>query len=185
MDGVSRDWIFPIFDGDTAAIGGQCFVVDTFVFTAAHVIDALSCPYTIIGGERFSLSKDNACRFMYNHGNDEDCAVFNLPWKSESSMLLADIEGVQGKLKCKYVGYVHEENGSLSLQLQSSEAQLVRIEGNAFLCNASPMMKEGCSGSPIMTEDGQVVGMLVGGDDVSVCGFQRGQYILSLINQNN
>lgn len=179
---MPNNWILPVFDGDTDAISGQCFIAGAYIITAAHIIETLSRPYIILDKERFELRRDNAYRFQHNPSQNMDCTIFHLTHEISSPLHFFDIEGVNGPLECRYVNYVHEANGSINIQLKSSSAQLIGIEGHAFLCSVRPMLNEGCSGSPLLAGDDQVVGMLVGGDDVNVCGFQRASFIQNLLN---
>lgn len=181
---MENNWIIPIFDGATDSIGGQSFVVGNHLITAAHVIGMLESPYVLLNGKKFGLLREEATCIKHDPSNNIDCAIYTLPAYVSSPLQMGDIETAKDKLKCLYVGYHHSSNGSVELQLKSSDAHYLGIEGNAFVCNVEPMLKDGCSGCPIISDESQVVGMLVGGDDHSMCGFQRGQYITHLMKNN-
>ena len=72
--------------------------------------------------------------------------------------------------------------------LLQSSAQIVPIlNEKAFVCEVTPMLREGDSGCPIVNANNEVVGMLVGSTEDSVCShicaFQSAAYIKKIIQQ--
>lgn len=176
-------WIWPIHNTDERqSIIGQCFVVGSHLITAAHVIEESYRPYVYIGDEKRYLTKENAFVCKHNKYEDEDYIVFHFQGKI-SPLQIAAIEKTSQRLICRYCR--KQEKKVVLLQ---SSAQIVPIlNEKAFVCEVTPMLREGDSGCPIVNANNEVVGMLVGSTEDSVCShicaFQSATYIKKIIQQ--
>ena len=194
-----EQWILPVYDETGGDICGQCFIIGSYIITAAHVVECAKEPYvnishTIGHDLRIYLRREKAFVYVSNCSNNEkleDCAIYTLPTETESPLQLTDISTIDKDLNCYYV----EENietttskigvfsHSYSKQLNCSTVQHKEIlSDRVFVCNVIPMLKKGHSGCPIMTKDCKVVGFLHGGNDINTCVFQSAAFIKALIN---
>lgn len=177
-----NDCILKVYYDDKYAgrsVGGQCFVIGSYLITAAHVIDELIEPYVLIDGQNVQLRKENSLHYVRKISKSdniiEDCAIFALS-KEYKTLHLKSAITVGDKLKCFYNTHVE------SRILNVSNAKVVNKAKHFFLSNVSPMLYKACSGCPIIANGNQVVGMLVGGDDKSICVFQSAAFIENIIN---
>lgn len=162
------------------SVGGQCFIIDSYLITAAHVLDELTEPYVLIDGEKMKLYKRNALRYIRKISKSdniiEDCAIFALSKVHMTTLHLKNAITDANNLKCFYNTHVGSRN------LAISDAKVVSQAKHFFLCNVSPMLYKACSGCPVVENGKEVVGMLIGGDDVNTCVFQSSTFIQNLIN---
>ena len=162
------------------SVGGQCFIVESFLITAAHIIDDLTEPYVIIDGEKVQLWKEKALHYKRIISESDnvivDCAIFALPIAHMSTLRLREAIKDGENLKCFYNS--HMECRALDV----SDAKVVSQANQFFICSVNPMLYKGCSGCPIMANENEVVGMLIGGDDNNLCVFQSAAFIKHLIS---
>lgn len=187
-----EQWILPVYDrANNNAKRGQCFIVGSYLITAAHVIylqDEFIDAYVVLKNIPISLHREQALLYEHSPQIDEnyhDYAVFALPQVSKSPLQLKSISDDEECLTCFYKRNVKLEEGSVPhLALMTSEAKLNRLySDNLFLCNVNPMLIKGDSGCPIVDKENNVVGMLVAGDDKSICAFQSAVFIKNILNQ--
>ena len=173
-----EQWIFPIF----GEYSGQCFIIDSYLITAAHVIAKNKEPYTVLwNNQRMSLCKKDAILYELTEINENyrDYAVFALPQQTESPLHLMTLKDFAIELSCYFKV---EEN--FRLELRSSNAIMDKVYSDSFFtCTMHSMIFSGRSGCPLIDIDNNVVGMLVAGDDKSICAFQSAAYIKKILEQ--
>ena len=181
-----EQWILPVFDTNTGCVSGQCFIIDSYLITAAHIVIDLSQPYVCIGENKYELNSKNASYVKYLKKEDEDCAIFRLPYTYQSPLQLADKIDISQEMNCYYVRERSED--SIMRQLKVSNVQQISVlSDKAILCHINPMLYEGDSGCPIITANNEVVGMLAGSTEDSscshICAFQSAVYVKKIIEQ--
>lgn len=175
MDDISK-WILPVYSG-TDHYEGRSFIVGSYLVTAAHVIIDLPLPYVSLENEKYELKSENAILVLYNRSLNEDCAIFKLPQTYQSPFQLADIIPQEQEILTCY--YIKQQNRCIS----ASTAKVFHTEEKAFMCYMDSMLCEGDSGSPILNAKNEIVGMLVAGDDKSICAFQSATFIIDLLSK--
>ncbi len=174
MDDISK-LILPVYSG-TDHYEGRSFIVAPYLVTAAHVVIDLPLPYVLLENEKYELKSENAISVLYNHSLNEDCAIFKLPQTYQSPFQLADIIPQRQEILTCYC--IKQQNRCIS----ASTAKIFHTEEKAFMCYMDPMLCGGDSGSPILNAKNEIVGMLVAGDDKSICAFQSAAFIKNIIN---
>ncbi len=188
-----EQWILPVFNranNDTKR--GQCFIVGSYLITAAHVIykeDEFIDAYVVLNNVPMNLHREQALIYEFNpkiEENYHDYAVFSLPEVSDSPFHLKSLNDDKECLTCFYHRYVKLENGSIfdvpHLELMTSRARFHKQYSNyLFDCEVNPMLIKGDSGCPIIDNENNIVGMLVAGDDKSICAFQSAAFIKNIL----
>ena len=189
-----EQWILPVFNrANENSKCGQCFIVGSYLITAAHVIykdDEYINAYAVFKSHPINLHREKALLYEHSHtidGNYHDYAIFALPEISDSPLHLETITDKKEDLTCFYQRYVKSGNGSIwnvpNLELMTSRARLHEQYSDClFDCEVNPMLIKGDSGCPIVDKENNVVGMLVAGDDKSICAFQSAAFIKNIIN---
>ena len=189
-----EQWILPVFNrANHHTTCGQCFIVGSYLITAAHVIykdDEYVDAYVVIENNPIYLHREQALLYELSHTIDEnyhDYAVFALPEVSNSPLHLKSITDTKDDLTCLCQRYAKLENGGIfdipHLELMTSRARFHKQYSDyLFDCEVNPMLIKGDSGCPIVDKENNVVGMLVAGDDKSICAFQNANYILNQIS---
>jgi len=180
--------ILPVFETDERqSIGGQCFMVGDYLITASHVVEKLYRPYVMCDGHRFYLTKDNAIVYSNNKSEDEDIAIFSMQGVN-SPLFFKEPLTSELALTCYSISKADPQ--TCRLEFKHYNVCILSIVSNkAIICEVSPMLCEHDSGCPIVTENYEVIGMLVGGvGDApcnNICGFQSAAFIKDLINQQH
>lgn len=189
-----EQWILPVFNrANHHTTCGQCFIVGSYLITAAHVIykdDEYVDAYVVIENNPIYLHREQALLYELSHTIDEnyhDYAVFALPEVSNSPLHLKSITDNRDCLTCFYQRCVKSGNGSIwnvpNSELMTSRTQFhTQYSDYLFDCEVNPMLIKGDSGCPIVDKENNVVGMLVAGDDKSICAFQSAAFIKNIIN---
>ena len=190
-----EQWILPVFNrANENSKCGQCFIVGSYLITAAHVIykdDEYINAYAVFKSHPINLHREQALLYEHSHtidGNYHDCAIFVLPEVSDSPLHLKYITDTKDDLTCLCQRYAKLENGGIfdipHLELMTSRARFHKQYSDyLFDCEVNPMLIKGDSGCPIVDKENNVVGMLVAGDDKSICAFQSAAYIKKILNQ--
>ena len=206
-----EQWILPVFykkdeQGEKDTIGGQCFLVNNFLVTAAHVInDDWKEPYIQFGEKNIPLKKEDAIAYSYtpiieNLGDYEDFAIFPLHFEIKSPLIFSEIE-IESNLLCYYChkdqqekidiydntifSIIEKPQTSNEIHIFTSLATFDNIiSQKLFLCKVSPILAEGDSGCPILTTDNKVLGLLIGvrKEDIYIHVFQSAAYIKKILN---
>ena len=196
-----EQWILPVY-GISGDICGQSFIVGPYIITSAHVLEEdkevfVDIPNHSKNAQRIFFKKENAFALANNslrNDNIEDCAVFQLPKETDSPLRFTDVSYADEPLYCYYVDNVQTATNFTgvfsqlnSKMLKYSTAKFDRkLNDKLFVGNVDPMLRKGHSGCPIVTENYEVIGMLVGGFGEtscnSICGFQSATFIKNLIN---
>ena len=105
-----------------------------------------------------------------------------------SPLHFIELSSSEQELTCFSVKKVDAQTNQL--EIHSSAAHILSVASNkAIICELNPMLCECDSGSPVITENYEVIGMLVGGvGDApcnNICGFQSAAFIKDLINQQH
>lgn len=193
----NRKFIVTIGDVVDCGVG---FFVGNYLITAGHVVDEKKDMFIHFDGRKYTLNAKDAIVFESWTDDmpwyDGDVSVFKFEGINSPLRLAQELPTQTSNLVCEsFIPKVVNQApinphgtdifskpiSSMYMEPVASTAKIVNTEyeNNLFICEMSPILYKGASGSPLM--DGNTVyGLLYAGAD-KYCGFVTAKYIADKI----